>query len=380
MTPTPPTPPEGTPEPRRMRQTIGNIPQNTTEFDLWAFSDDMDLEPLPGQQEHHVEEKPHHVEEKPEVLSHDPEEEAIRIDINKAQGKIRPVGPSSFRPNFGGGVGGLEQWEDMSGYLELPELPPLELTTQPVKEQRPPEKEQRPPVMEQRPPVMEQRPPVIEKPTLPVQSAPEVAVTQTLTERDDDEFSPVRRENAVPISLRPHLGLSYVERIGIILLAVFLLIGGAVVYMFSLQRLPTESAKVKAADFPIKGKLLVIDSAISYWRPPITTGPTPDIFRRGTQLLPVVEITTSTDSAAIRVIYRDESRNIIGDPITRKVHGKSTVTIAATAGFDDTGMHAAYRTGGSKPWTIEVLEAPAENKGSTDFKKLFEMNVSTTLR
>jgi hypothetical protein len=43
-------------------------------------------------------------------------------------------------------------------------------------------------------------------------------------------------------------------------------------------------------------------------------------------------------------------------------------------------MHAAYRTGGSKPWTIEVFEAPSETTPGKDFKRLFEMNISTDRR
>jgi len=367
MTPPPPTPPEGPSEPRHLRSS-GNT-QDTTEHDLWAFSDDLELGPLSDPQKSGDQSKgavakdipllrERKVQEQAEVLSPMPVH-PIRIDVNKASSKTRQAGLNPVKPPLEVTEGGFEQWEDKLDYLELPDLPSVELRKEPVKVVRPLEPE---------------------KPTLPVQSAPEVAAPLKPSQPEDDEFSPVRRENAVPLSLRPHLGLSKVEKVGTILLVALLLIGGMAVYMFSLHRLPTESVKVKATDFPFKGNLLVVNSAISYWRPPITTGPTPDVFRRGTQLLPVVELSTSADSAAVRVIYRDDSHNIVGDPITRAVHGKGSVTIAATAGFDDTGMHAAYRTGGSKPWTIEVLEAPTENSESTDFKKLFEMNISPTLR
>jgi hypothetical protein len=54
--------------------------------------------------------------------------------------------------------------------------------------------------------------------------------------------------------------------------------------------------------------------------------------------------------------------------------------VAATAGFEDVGMHAAYRTGQSEPWSVQVYEAPSEDTPGPAFKKLFEMNVSTDLR
>jgi post-segregation antitoxin (ccd killing protein) len=54
--------------------------------------------------------------------------------------------------------------------------------------------------------------------------------------------------------------------------------------------------------------------------------------------------------------------------------------VAATSGFEDVGMHAAYRTGQSRLWTIEVLEAQAETSPNADFIKLFEIEVSTDRR
>jgi hypothetical protein len=56
------------------------------------------------------------------------------------------------------------------------------------------------------------------------------------------------------------------------------------------------------------------------------------------------------------------------------------LNVPATAGFDDVGMHAAYRTGESKPWTVGVYEAPTEDAPGRDFKKVFEMDISTDLR
>lgn len=209
---------------------------------------------------------------------------------------------------------------------------------------------------------------------------PERVPAADLSGGTDDEFSPVVRENATPISLRPRLGLTKVERIGMIALAVVLLAGGVAILMFSLGRLPTESVRASANDFPIKGSHLTVTSATSYWRPPIMDGVSPDTFRRGTQLLPVLDLKVSGGPAVVRVQFRNDERAIVGDAVTRAVHGDGTLTIPATAGFDDLGMHAAYRTGGGKRWTIEVYEAPSEETAGKEFKKLFEMNVSTDRR
>jgi len=71
---------------------------------------------------------------------------------------------------------------------------------------------------------------------------------------------------------------------------------------------------------------------------------------------------------------------VMGDAVNRTLQPGVPLQIAATAGFEDVGMHAAYRTGQSKPWTIEVLEAPSEGALNSEFRKLFEINISTDRR
>jgi hypothetical protein len=185
---------------------------------------------------------------------------------------------------------------------------------------------------------------------------------------------------AKPISLRPHLGLSKVERIGLIALVVLLLGGALGILIISLNRLPTESDKASSHDFPIKGTHFSIRSAKSYWRAPVTDGPHPDTFRRGAKLLPVVELDLAGGPAAVRVMFRNDERILVGDAVTHAVRGDGKLSIAATAGFDELGMFAAYRTGESKPWTLEVYEAPSEDTTGRDFKKLFEMDITTDRR
>ncbi len=381
MTPIPASSSEEPSRPRRLRPSIGNIPQDTTELDLWAFSDDLDLEAPTNPKGHEAAKDPmakdlpapreRKFDALPEALPPIPEER-IRIDVNRMSSKNRSPEHSPARPQFGTDFEDLEKWENAAAAFEIADLPPVEL---PVELPNAPSAATGPTE-----PVKAPHPPEIVNPVPPEQPVPNVTATPEPERREDEGLSPMRREDAVPISLIPNLGLSRIEKLGMILLAVLLLLGGVAAFMLSLHRLPTESIKAQANDFPIKGQRIVINSATSYWRAPITEGPSQDVFRRGTQLLPVVEFNASADSAAIRVIFRNEYRDAVGDTITRTIRGKDTVRIVATAGFDDTGMHAAYRTGGSKPWTIEVLEAPSESAASTDFKKVFEMNIATTLR
>lgn len=199
-------------------------------------------------------------------------------------------------------------------------------------------------------------------------------------EDEMDEFSPAYHPDATPISLRPHLGLSKFERLGLATLLGLLMIASGVAFLYTIHRLPGVSDRVKSNDFPIKGKLVTIKSAETYWRPPIKEGTNAETFRRGTQLLPVVDLTASGGPAVIRVFFRDSDGQLIGDAVTRKFQTAGSIQVAATAGFVDVGMHAAYRTGQSKPWTIEVFEAPSENTPGKEFEKLFEMIISTDRR
>jgi hypothetical protein len=54
--------------------------------------------------------------------------------------------------------------------------------------------------------------------------------------------------------------------------------------------------------------------------------------------------------------------------------------VASTAGFDDVGMHAAYRTGQTQAWSIEVREASSVTAANEEFKKLIEIPISTVRR
>jgi hypothetical protein len=173
--------------------------------------------------------------------------------------------------------------------------------------------------------------------------------------------------------------LTQLERSCLIAFGVLLLIGGWFL-VHSLHKLPEEKKPLSASDFPIKGSKIEAVKVASYWRAPITTGEGTDTFRRGTVLLPVLELQVAGGPGAVRVFFRNTSGELVGDPVTRAVKGPSTLKIAASAGFDDLGMHAAYRAGNSKPWLVEILEGPAANAPGDQFKRLFEIPISTERR
>jgi hypothetical protein len=372
MTPDPPpSSSDGQSLPPRHRPPLEHLSKDTTELDLWSFGEDLELGDLPptptassrasGNEIPAPREKRVTKAREPSNPLDSPSKptggERIQMNVNKTRphphSGIPPVGLSRTESEFDD----LEHWEDIPKGPQIDDLPPVQEsvleTTASEFVGTPPEE---------------------------IAIAEAAASLAPQADVEVDEFSPVKRSDAKPLSLQPHLRLSRIERIGLIALLSLLVAGGLATIMFSLIRLPTESARVKTNDFPIRGAMVEVGSAISYWRAPITDGSSPEIVRRGTKLLPVLELQIGGGSGAVRILFRDENRTAVGDAVTHAVRGAGTLIIPATAGFDDFGMHAAYRTGGSKPWTIEVFEAASETAAGKDFKTLFEMNISTDRR
>ncbi len=342
---------DGSALPPKPRPNLGNSIKDITERDLWAF-DDLDPAaeeatgtppkpagagiPAPRDAEKiKLRELMYNAVPKP--VSY-PESAAVNV------GESRPIAPVVGQSKPGNDFAELDHWDELEAGRPIPEVPTEKFTARPV---------------EPTPPDFAEIPRPVALPTEP-----------------QDEFSPLASDRPMPVSLRPRLGLSSGERLGMIALTALLLVGGVLIYLNTISRLPTGTGRVKAADFPIQGQHLAIVSADSYWRLPQST----DTVRRGTQLVPVAELASSGGPAAIRVFFRNADGDLIGDAVTRFVQPGAKLQLAATAGFDDAGMYAAYRTGDGKPWTIEVFEAPTENTPGPDFKKLFEMDVATDRR
>lgn len=203
-------------------------------------------------------------------------------------------------------------------------------------------------------------------------------------EASEAEQTPVTSEEVAqavaPPVLKSHVKYSALEKFGMIALVVLLLGAVAGVLIYSATRLPVETMGSKVVKFPVKGQHVTVQSAKTYWRDVVTSGPDADIVRRGTRLLPVLDLNCSGGAGVLRVLFRDEFGDSVGDIITRQVSAGEKVSIASTAGFNDAGMHAAYRTGETKAWKIEVYEGSAENSLGNDFVKLFEIDISTERR
>lgn len=329
---------------------MGNLAKDTTEIDLWAF-DDIEAEegsealsppprtadsilPVPRDADKIKARQP----KEPAPAKADGKLDRIKVNVGKPQMRAQS-GSVAGMAKPGNDFDDLDHWDEPEALAaEIEELPEIEP-----------------------PPVTPAEPAAREK------IAP-IAETQ-------DEFSPVIAENSTPVSLRPRLNLTAIERVGLVALAVMLLVGGVAIFLGTISRLPTGDL-AKANDFPIQGKQFQIQSADTYWRAPKSDDP----VRRDTQLIPVLAMDSSGGPAAIRVFFRNGDGEFVGDAVTRTLKSGGKFEIAATAGFDDVGMHAAYRAGQSKPWTIEILEAPSENSPATEFKKLFELHVSPDRR
>jgi len=241
--------------------------------------------------------------------------------------------------------------------------------------------------------VVEGLPPASEASVAPSQQAsptPPLAVTSPPATGEDtpaatgEDTAPATGEDtapaAKPISLRPHLGLSKLEAVSLMALTVMLVAGGYLVYHFSLSRVLSQAGQTQEVAFPVRGNNVTISNVVTYWRQPLKTGNQVEAVRRGVVLIPVAELTLQGGPGAIRAVVHNDRGIAVGDPITRQVDGATTLILPATDGFEDISLHAAYRTGQIKPWTVHIFEAPSSSARGKDFKKLLEVPVSTEKR
>ncbi|MES2996212.1 MAG: hypothetical protein V4733_05310 [Verrucomicrobiota bacterium] len=164
------------------------------------------------------------------------------------------------------------------------------------------------------------------------------------------------------------------EILATVVLALLLIGAGAAAYYFSIHRIPAEENVT--VDYPVKGTQLTVVSANTYWRTPATTGENPDRVRRGTALIPAVRLTFEKPGGAVRVIFRNDAGESVGDLLSRNVTATGPMVISGTAGFDHLALHAAYRTENRKQWTAEIFEGPDENAPAASFQKLLTVPVS----
>lgn len=358
-----PSQPEGvTPLPPRHRPNLDELGKTTTESELWSLDDDLEVDGPAADEPVRTQGAaiPEWRVRKPAVKSGEvpPEQrEQVSMDV----GKVRPVPAGEKKsPAISSSYGeydDIESWDDASGAPGMDAMPPAaDVASVP-----------------QQPAAPQPSSPADERLLMAEQSA-------TAAEPGSISAGPPRAGGAAtPHTPRPRRAMSGFERIGMIVLGVLLLAGAVCFYEFFIKRLPSETLRAETADFPIEGERMSVLAADTYWRVPVTEGADADTVRRGTQLMPEIRMTVK-GQGALRVLFRDDERQFVGDAVTREVDGQGSLRIAATAGFEDVGMHAAYRTGGTEPWTVSVYEGESVSSPGSGFKLLFEMNISTDRR
>jgi hypothetical protein len=226
----------------------------------------------------------------------------------------------------------------------------------------------------------EDQPEPVSQPAPDPQPEPPV---QTDATPSTPEVIPVIKKDPEPapaIEAEERKPLSKVEKIALLSFLFLILAGGLFFIANSIGDLPEESKPLTEKDFPIKGAKLETHGIKSYWRDPVLSGPNADTVRRGTIIIPVVELKVSGGPAAVRIFFRDANGDTVGDAVSRPVKGESSLVLPSTAGFNEPGMYAAYRTGETKSWKVEVFEGPSAEAPGSEFKKLFEIPISTHRR
>jgi len=190
-------------------------------------------------------------------------------------------------------------------------------------------------------------------------------------------------ENVVPITeaaspRKPIFSRQEAVSIGVVALLLLVCAG---YFMFNAFRdLPRSVDPHAMPDMPIKGGHLVITAAETYWREPVTTGPDAEVVQRGARLIPVIEIHANSGDSTLRIQFRNSEGTLVGDPVTRAVNGRVHLTVPSTSGFDELHIHNAYRAGLVDPWTVEVLEAPANTTAGSAFRLLSTFPIASDRR
>ena len=354
-----PTPdPTDDPAPSRRRgPQISRLKKDNSELDLWDFDEAVPpatparpettpAPPSPGPPSARPE-IPKEIQRAPRPLP------AAKSDDSKA---VRPSAQSSRRTNA---LDPLKKSKPADDIGELEENDPV------WSDAERPSREPEPPA----------NPPV--PPAAPVPPVPDEAPEPPSGEPDESPTPPEARVDTRPI--RERLGLTRLEKIGLGVLAAALAATAIFFLTTTLGRVPTKSDRAERPSYPIKGQHIRILEADSYWRQPVRTGPGAETVRRGTLLIPALTLELEGGPCAIRAFFRDDKGEFVGDGVTRSA-SSGKIEIAATAGLDDLGAHAAYRTGETKPWKIEIFEAPSVDSSRQEFRKLLELTISTDRR
>ena len=298
-----------------------NSPTETEHDSIEVTGDENEVEPSDLRKEDDT--------EIPEQIS-----DEAPISEHEADGEEKPASDDDKNTYI---LGDIDEWEELGG--ELVELP-----------KEPEEKS-----------AVEEKPAEI--------SSRKIDLTPS------EEPSKINKKKSPLLKFR----LSGMEAICIGIFALLLIAGAVFFFANSINKIPEPPKQLTEKDFPISGKHFTAATVETFWREPVLTGDKADAVRRGTNLIPVLKITTKGGSGAVRVTFYDQDGKSVGDVISRSVADGKTIEVAATSGFDDINMHSAYRTGDMKPWTVEVHEGPSENAMGSEFSKLFKIAISPAL-
>lgn len=150
--------------------------------------------------------------------------------------------------------------------------------------------------------------------------------------------------------------------------------------------IPTTRIGGDQPDFPIEGKHAEVAVATTYWRAPIRDGEQRDVARPEVSHIPVVSVTLSGGTGALRAVFRTHTGDFVGDTITHAFeNGKfvanrsDTIEFPATDGYETDGDMNGYRVGDDR-WKIEILESTGAEASGSGFQPIFSIPVSPTQR
>ncbi|MCE2959145.1 MAG: hypothetical protein ACK46A_03695 [Akkermansiaceae bacterium] len=193
---------------------------------------------------------------------------------------------------------------------------------------------------------------------------------------DDSQNAPTP-----PVDTRTfYASLTGLEKISLFAIVATFAISAVLAIIHFSKEIPIDSKISKIVKLPIEGKILTITTVETYWRKPNSQGESIDVVKRGAILIPNIKMTASGKSGAIRIFFRDSDGTLVGDSTTLAISGTQDITISATDGFSDIGMHASYRTGEHPRWMIQAFEGPSVDAPIENFHPIFETEISTDIR
>ncbi|MGB1259660.1 MAG: hypothetical protein ACPG6P_06450 [Akkermansiaceae bacterium] len=196
-----------------------------------------------------------------------------------------------------------------------------------------------------------------------------------------DEVESTATENPAPASLG--FSLKPVEKITLALLAA-LLIGAGVFGYIHISKLASDDS-LESLDLPVKGKHAEISEFSTFWSNP---GKAAGITL-GAQVVPGAKITlseSSSGSGILRVYFRNEKDEIVGDPIPltftsgKFSNGKSTIEVSASDGFHQEADYHAYSVEQNTVWRVQVLESSSTGSNRSDFSEIINTAVHPVRR